>query len=794
MIPLLLLSFLWPQEAPPPSPAQEEVRWDVMESRVEGEEVVYDIYGVTVAGEDFLFRTRYAEIRLDRRRYLEATGADPGVALPLPPEELPRSRFTRQWSQRVLGALGLPEDDGLLLSVLLEGDVHIENDDLRLDCKHLYQDRRRGTTVIGSADLLLAQGQGPGGWPFRILADRLLEAPDGSLRAERASVTTCDLPAMHYALKLDELAGRPDEEGGWHWTSAGAWLAIAGERVLPLPAPSFQTGESFLSLQEIEVHSDNRLGAALELELGGGATVEDEDLRLDWRLRPIFSSRRGFPLGVGLDIATDRVETEWDLFYLRDQGTDVHPYRRSVARSDKDRWRARLNHRFLLSESWRLDADFGFTSDILVDPEFFEEDWRRNDDVLSELYLRNREDSGLFEATLSYRTDDVGYAPLEGFAGPGGPAPVIAETLPVVRYESYATTLTEVPLGFLGGRDGRAPLNVRWGAELGRLQERQTDLEVAAGDPPFTRMQRVARDRASAWAEASLPLNFGGVFLRPGVLAQVVAYDENRSGTERAGRTLVEGFAELGTLLVRDWDHGWSHRVLPQVRFRDRGAQGEGPEELVIFDELDAQDDGQVVELSLRQFFLAPDSEVPWADIDLLVPFFPDKDRPLDDGIFPSRKRNTREDSWGPAELRVVWNPGVYGQTLEGVRLDVRWRQDLTRGELDELFGRVTLSPDERLSYGASLRKVNDLFSIGEAFVDWRISEEWGLFVSQPYNFTGNASKRSRVALQRYFHDFVVEAGLARNQGTGETGVFFNFTPRFLAEDPGRVTRSRMRR
>ncbi|RMH05007.1 MAG: hypothetical protein D6702_01490 [Planctomycetota bacterium] len=794
-----------PQE-PAPEPVRVELRaeWERLESTEEGDRVIYRFHRLAAASADeqepFRLRADRLDLSFDRLSWRALLG-DPEAAAeraahPLPEPPPVSGLLARLWSDRLLDRLGLPAGvRSALLEARLSGSVRIEAGGLELACAELVHEPPRGTTALTDADLFLPVGQGPNGWPLRVIAAALTEAEDGSLEAREAALTTCDEQIPHYALQVSVLRGRP-AGGSYAWDPEGGWLALGGRRLLPLPTPAFGggAGDSLLSLHGVRLGSNSRDGQSVELDLRGGAPVGGEG-RADWRLLPGWRSRRGLPLAAELALRTPEWTADWELFGLRDQGEDRHRLARTVRRPDDTRYRARLWNRFPLGDSWRLDLDLALTSDPLVDPEFFEARWREQDDALSEAYLHHAGAGSLFEARAEGRLDRVGFTPLQGFGPPGGNPPRILESLPVVRWQAFPRTVATLPAGPLGGADGRAALHLAWGAEVGRFRLRDRDLLAAAGRPAFRSRPALERDRLRAWLETSLSLHLGGVFLRPGARFQGLAYDQGPAVGGAADRTLAEGFVEAGLVLLRDWEHGWQHRVLPQARLRKLSTGGDPAGRLPGFDTWDGLRAGEALELGLRQQWIAPSGGL-WADVEFLLPYYPDPREPLLDPVFPVRRPGEPARSWGPAELRATWTPGVQGEALAGVRVETRIRQDLHRAKWVEQFARLSVRPHERVEYGLAFRRVEGLVSQLEGTIDWRLSSEWGLRLRQPWNFRPGATKRSEAALLRYGHDFVFEFGAEYDQAGGSRGVFFRLMPRFLADRPAATkagaTRARM--
>ncbi|TAH37143.1 MAG: hypothetical protein EYC70_09185 [Planctomycetota bacterium] len=799
--PALLLALL--QDEPAPQQQPWVVNVERLDSRIQGEEVIYTIRGLSVEGQDYQVRAARAEVRLDRQAYqaalAERLGESPDAEQePAPAQEPEQEKplvrpglLAGEWTTRILERLGIPPEQGVLRLLRLEGDVQAAGPNMRLDCASLEYNALSGITEVTQADLRLGQVKTANDWPLRLRADSLEEDPDSSLHAYEAALTTCNRDAPHYELRVREIHATPvnPAQQQWRWAPSGGWLALLGRAVFPVPTPDFTNGESMLGMRSLTALSNDIYGLALAGEFAGQGAVRDDSLRYDWHFYPTVSERRGLPLRGVLDLETDFYLGSWDLFYLHDLGDDVNRLNRFVAREGDERWRARLDNRFDLGAGWRLDADLAVTSDPLVDPEFFNEAWRTEDDAKSELYLRQAGNAGFFETTVTYRLDDAGFTPFSGYPPPGSPAPSTLDTLPRARYDRYSETLLRIPLP----GDSELPLNLSWGAEAGHFTLRSRDLDVPPGNPPYTRSPALGRDRARAWTEAALPFHAASAFFRPGVRLSGLAYDEDLAGGEDASRGFFEAFFETGILLEKDFVHGWQHRVLPQVRLRGLEDYGERPGEVPRFDQYDRVRAGQAVELSLRQFYYAPATSQPWVDLDLLIPYYPDPDQPLNDGVFPAPRAGADPAHWGPAELRIVWTPGVYGRTLgptadsehaRGLQVETRIRDDLHRGELEEFFTRFSVAPHDRLRYGFDFYKVNDLFSTISAYAEYRISSGWGVLARVPYEFTGETSRDAELSFRHYAHDFVVEFGLRRDEASGLSGFSFSVQPRFLVDTP----------
>ena len=799
MLPVLCLALFCAQE-PAPSDPQEgtQVQTKSIESAEEGDAMVYRISELHLTSPGLEVRADQVTIWFDGALYRELLGLDEATS-PAPEsiDRPPSPVFRGLWSRRVLTALGLPEDDRLIREIRLDGHVEIFGQEMELRCERLQDWPAEGRSLATDVVLDLPPGMGgPNGWPLRMTAATVAENPDGSLLALDAAISTCLDRPPHYNVFFEELLAEPtgEKDDDFVWKPSGGWLELGGLPFLPVPTPDFSAGSNFLGFRGIVFRSSRRLGNAITPRFGGRRTWEEGRRSLEWVFEPTYSTDRGWPLELSLMAKTPGYEGELNLFHLNDEGPDRHALRNSLARPDDSRDRLRWYNRWILDEHWWLDANLALTSDALVDPEFFQRDWLDNDDAESELYLRRRGVDTYFDAAAVYRLDDVGFTPIEGFGKPPGPAPQSLDVLPKLRFEDFSTTYADIPTGSLGNADRESPLNFSWGAEVGQFRLRDRDL-VASRGRTFTGLPSLSRTRGRFWSEAALPVDVGGFFLRPGVRLTGSLWEDDTVLAEQDEQLHTEAFFETGVVMEKRYVDGWRHRVLPQLRFRSRTANREAQGPLIDFDGNDILSDGEVMEFSLRQFFYAPDSNSPWLDVNLLLPWYTDGTDLLDSPIAPF-PRGPQSAGAGPAELRVTWTPGDYAESLEGLRWDARLRHDFNRAETEEIFTRVLVRPDSSLYYGADYYEVNrssNDVAIGSLFGGVRFSEEWAVGFRQSENFDGEAGLRSAWAAQHYGHDFLFEFGYQRSQATGESGIYFNISPRFFSDNYGSRDLARLR-
>ncbi len=774
-----------------PAAQQETVlEADSITPREEGDAIIYVLERPRLISEEVRLNCERATLTLDAARYrlaLESGLPRAQGDIEDPEPTAAGTVLPGLWSRKILRGLGLPEDETLIRAITLEGAVRMVTAEFELVAESVHDEPAAGRLrVLGTRITFVPGSIGPNGWPVSLYAETLEEESDGSLRATEALLTTCSEEEPHYGLRLGAVRVTRREDGALRWEPERGWLEIFGAKILPLPTPDFVPGESFLGLHGARGGNDRKLGTALELQFRGserfGGTVAD------WNLYPMFSTRRGFPLSGEVDLRAADYRGHWELFFLQDEASDQSGLARAVGRDGDSRWRVRMDNVWDLSDHWRAYGVLDLTSDPLVDPEFFQQSWVNGEDIRSELSFVRSDDNSWAYVGVTPRLDDSGATPLGGYPSAPGPAPQTTEALPRLSWEEFSTTLTELPVPVFGGDDRKAAVNVAYGAEIARLRKRDRNL-VAPGPVEFLDTPSLTRSRARAWAEIALPAHGSGFFVRPGARFAGALWEDDTPGAAQDQQVTAEGFVEIGTALEKRWEDGWAHRVVPLIRLRAREEAIEADFVPPTLDGLDRLTEGEVIEFSVRQFFLEPGAISPWLDLDLLAPFYPDDGEVLApvEGPVPW-SATIAEQGFGPVELRAVWSPGAPGSPLEGVRADARLRRDFAEDVTQEVFTRVTLRPDESLFYGIEFYETEGTpgdFAYGSVFAGWRFTERWAAGLRQSENFSGAAGVQTGYAMQYYGHDFLFEAGYTRQQATGDLGLYFNITPRFFFDPYG---------
>jgi len=740
---LSLFLFLFPAAQEP----AEQLRASSITSAIQGKIVTYQLKNFELDGKEIQVRADLAILQLERGRYEEILG----------PEIAPKL------GARILGGLGEPADDTLVLYLDLKGNVKITLPSVSIVCERWQRWPQKGTSLSHQTTFHFPSGDSLNGWPWSLKAETVHESATGQLLAKDCRITTCAESRPHYSVKMATLLGTPYGAGNYAWDPSWTWLEIAGIPVLPLPAPVFGGEETGLGLDSLQILTGRRWGNGIRV--GFASSAELGQGKLNWHLKPGWSSERGLPLELLTTFDNTDFRSSLELFQLSDEGDDIHPFRTQVGKSGTDRLRVRWNNRWQLGNDWQLDADLAWTSDPLVDPEFFRRQWISQNERLSQLYLQHTEGNRFFEARADYRLDDVGFTPLIGF-GPGKAPPLGLELLPSLRYRQYPSAWVPVNVGPLSP-SGKSNVDVSWDLELSRLQLRPYELVAANGKNPFEELETLARDRARWQAEIAMPLSWHGLQIKPHFqVAGAYWNDPQGQNTSTDGYAFAEWGLSLSTHLRRDYEGGWGHTVKPQIRLFDRRQTSTPETTWVEFDRWDAQRPGKGVELGVRQLWYSPNKKSPWLDLQVMAPWYPEKP----DG-----------QQWGLLECQTIWSPQVGPGFLQSISASARIRRALEEGDQNETFARASLSPIKNWRFGIGIRDIEDEVSIVIVSASATLTERWSLQLAQTIVERGNAAKSTRYGLVHRGHDFFFTLAAVENEATGEKRFQFDFSPLFLS-------------
>jgi lipopolysaccharide assembly outer membrane protein LptD (OstA) len=237
-------------------------------------------------------------------------------------------------------------------------------------------------------------------------------------------------------------------------------------------------------------------------------------------------------------------------------------------------------------------------------------------------------------------------------------------------------------------------------------------------------------------------------------------------------------------IFIERYDDGWTHKAIPSVSLRAQHALVAPSNIPDNFDGNDSLQEGRLAELSLRQFFYAPNSDRPWLDMQFLQPYYLTASTSLGSSLMPFSAANMGR-GLGPTEMRMRWAPAVYGSAFKGMSALINMRYDFELDRADEIVAQISMRPRSNYFYGLNYLETNGTpqdFSLGSAYAGFRVSEEWSASIRKSRNFSGDAGFYSKWEVTHYGHDFNLQVGYTLVESTGVDGIYFSISPRFAKD------------
>ncbi|MDC3282967.1 hypothetical protein OAV41_00165 [Planctomycetota bacterium] len=615
---------------------------------------------------------------------------------------------------------------------------------------------------------------GPNGWPILIVADKLLELPGGILEFYQCDFSTCLTYPQHYSTSFELLRATKLDSGQMSWHPEGAWFNLYGYPIIPLPSPDFVDGEDIFGLKGFSIGTSRITGTTITPKFGGRTTF-DALRSIEWSVSPGYSDLRGLPLSFDTTYVEDRFFSSLSGFYLDDDlAKDFNPLGGTIARDNSQRYLIDWHNHWQLSKQWNLYADLALTSDSLVYPEFFRREWLTHDDAESAIELFNRAEDYYFSATITLPGLGSGYTPLEGFGSPPGPQGQYLSYQPYSEFLSYATA----------GEGWRPPwLNTSWGMGGGYMTLRDYSIDSATTTDYLANLD-ASRARVSSWANASASFNLDGFNLAPSLTMRASSWRDDAPVALSDRQLYLESSVSSSAIFVQRYDDGWTHKAIPSISLRGQHALVAPNNIPDNFDGNDSLQEGRLAELSLRQFFYAPNSVSPWLDMQFLQPYYLTASTSLGSSLMPFSTTNI-SSGLGPTEMRMKWTPSVHGNVFKGMTALANIRYDFELNRADEVVAQISMRPRSNYFYGFNYLETNGTpqdFALGSAYAGLRVSEEWSATIRKSRNFSGDAGFYSKWEVTHHGHDFNFQLGYTLVESTGVDGIYFSVSPRFASE------------
>ena len=676
------------------------------------------------------------------------------------------------WSATLLKGLGFDSDSSSLKLVEVSGNLIIKEPRFEITADKLsLRPLDSVSEFINVRATFSGDTIGPNGWPVLIVAEKLLEFPDGVLEFYQCAFSTCLADPQHYSTSFKLLRAAKLENGQMSWHPESAWLNLFGYPIIPMPSPDFVDGQDIFGLKGFSIGSSGITGNTITPKFGGRTTF-DALHSIDWSVSPGYSDLRGLPLSFDTTYIEGGFFSALKGFYLDDDlAKDFHPLGNPITRDNEQRYLIDWRNRWQLGKQWDLHADFTLTSDHLVYPEFFRNSWLTSDDAESAIELFNRADDYYFSATVTLPSLGAGYTPLEGFGHAPGPQGQYLSYQPYSEFLSYATA----------GEGWRPPwLNTSWGMGAGYMTLRDYSIDSATATDYLSSLD-ASRARVSSWANASANFNLDGFNLAPSLTMRASSWRDSAPVALSDRQLYLESSVSSSAIFIQRYDDGWTHKAIPSVSLRAQHALVAPDNIPDDFDSNDALQEGRLAELSLRQFFYAPNSDTPWLDMQFLQPYYLTASTSLGSSLMPF-STDDMDRGLGPTEMRMRWAPSTYGNAFKGMSVLMNIRYDFGLDRADEVVAQISMRPHSNYFYGINYLEANGTpqdFALGSAYAGLRVSEEWSASIRKSRNFSGDAGFYSKWEVTHYGHDFNFELGYTLVESTGVDGIYFSISPRF---------------
>jgi len=685
----------------------------------------------------------------------------------------------------------------LLREVYFEGPVEVlaENELLaRADAIYLDTTPENQHGWLAGATVNLG-GQFLGQRQERLIikAKWLRLSGNGSLRADRATLTSCTFDDPHVSVVTGDLRIDPVRDPGaghYQFRLKDNRVELYGKLRIPLPTIEFATDEELKPiLPTLSLANSARFGTLLGFaftrpadnvgrafdriarpDAGDDASAPAapaaqprprSDVDANYKVDGSYLGSRGALLDLGLEI--EAKEDYWFDLWLGlalDRGEDKGFIR--VDEDDRDSLRRWLRSQAYFDRgksAWTFS--YSDQSDAAVQSEFFEGQFLRYE--RSETYLQWRRARGenFVQASAKVRVDgfrsDVEELPsLSAYRG----------RLPLLRFGNLALLHTgDVRAEYLRRRTGSEPHSPFEPSPV------FADVDEAAfGGLDGLGDREVLRVDTRQALELPVPLGAGWK-LTPFVSARASAWSEGVDESDSPTRTLAEGGARLGSTFWKRASGGRLHQVAPFVEYRaelDRSDEDGAP---VVFDQVDRLLSGDVLRFGARSRFAA-DAEGALLDLDLVGNY----GRNLSDG---------RADGWLPLEVlgRILLEPA--GHEFE-VFHDARYDLEQHR----TVYSLVSLGTHFGEEWGVQFSHQRGLDADARALFEaasvaglYRWSEKWEFEARESFSLLEDHGLDTRFGIRRYGHDIVFELEGGVREGEG-TSVGLSVKPRFGYHPP----------
>ena len=670
--------------------------------------------------------------------------------------------------QQMLAKFRSSEISGLVREVYFEGPVELlSQDELLARADAIYLDAVAGHGWLARATVNLV-GQLVGREDERLIvkADWLRLSADGTLRADRATVTSCTYDEPHVRVVTGDLRIQTLEGQG----KASYRLLLKDNRIemydwlrIPLPRIDVATDEELEPLWPTLSIADSarfgtlfgfaftrpaeKAGAAFNRAVGKKEDRYDSHYKVDAK----YLGSRGGLLDLGLEIESE--ENYWfDLFVglAYDDGDDKGFIRvDEEERDDLRRWLR--SHTYFENGESVFSLVYSDQSDAGVQSEFFESQFVRYEQSESYAQWRRSHEEYFVQGSVKVRAD--------GFRTD------IEELPSVSTYRSRSPILSIGDLALIHTGDARAEfLRRREGSDPASPFGLPTTFPDGLGNRDVLRLD------TGHQVELPMALGFAGLKLTPFAGAQVTFWDEGVDPEDSPSRFLADAGVRLGTTF---WKRSGAsvHQIAPSATYRAEIHRTENGGVPVAFDSLEQRVSGDFIELGARGRFGAVEGRSKF-DVDVLATYATDRS----DGV---------KDGWLPIEVFSRLDVEPFRRQIEFF-LDGRFDPEDNRTVYSLFSAATRVTEDLRVQAthqrGLSAADVA-LFEAATVSGIYQWTEKWDFEVRQSFSLLEDEKLDARFLVRRYGHDIVVEFESSVREGEGSS-IGLSIRPRFGFEPP----------
>jgi len=644
--------------------------------------------------------------------------------------------------------------------VYIEGNVRMVTPSREMQCERAFINWASGEVVFEEFNYRSLDKTKPSTW--YVATPLGMRLADGTILADRATVSTCDYAVPHHYIRARKLIVKPNNDiiakGVTYWVHGVPMPFYLPAIILPENRPSFDLRVGNSSEFGTFVTLDTSFGLPLPIDSTGTVTLG-------------YFSERGFGWGLGLEYDHPLVTRgEAEYFTMpNDAGEDFS----GQTLGTQHRYRYKWIHSMDSPAGWELDIELQKYSDAGFRKEFFDSEYYRDKPIENRIYVKRSKDNWMAfiegKIRLNEYLDQTERLPVAGLYG-------LAEPLP-----GGFLLNSESEFGFFRRR--LSAIRMRPGDTAASFNARRRKWNAFQNLPPITPAEELGEDRTifrwDSVYEVSRPFPLNRFKLEPFVGVQGTYYSERlRSDRDVWRRQLFYG-GRMSTALYRYFGitskpldiNGVRHIIVPDIAYVARTTtRGALATDLIQFDDVDMARQQDFISLRLRNKFQTRRNG---RTVDLL-------DLDLETEYFPHSNRDNNGESFSPLRVDARLRP------VDGLSIFTNANYDFSENNRGLAFLNVGASIDvsDRWSSYIGHTYERGLDSFGTYSLAYRMTPKWAAVVSYDRDWRSGESLEESVELIRDCHAFNFAIIVENDERAGEQSVSFALTSKAIKMPP----------